>query len=120
MKKGIMIAAAVLLALLAAAGIVIGTKQKDDSPPVRIIEEPMDNNTNTSNIMNTDGQMIKSQDAQIAELRAQIDELERRMAQQEFDYPWKKARRLEDRASCRTLYRSNRRTVLFPYALRTF
>ena len=91
MKKGIIIAAAVLLALLAAAGIVIATKQKDDSPPVRIIEEPMDNNTNTSNIMNTDGQMIKSQDAQIAELRAQIDELERRMAQQEFDYSALKA-----------------------------
>lgn len=91
MKKGIMIAAAVLLALLAAAGVVIATKQKDDSPPVRIIEEPMDNNTNTSNIMNTNDQMIKSQDAQIAELRAQIDELERRMAQQEFDYSALKA-----------------------------
>lgn len=91
MKKGIMIAAAVLLALLVAAGVVIGTKQKDDSPQVRIIEEPMDNNTNTSNIMNTDNQMIKSQEAQMAELRAQLDDLERKMAQQEFDYTALKA-----------------------------
>ena len=73
MKKGIIIAAAVLLALIAAAGVVIATRQKEDSPPVRIIEDTMENNT--------------VQTAQIEELRAQLEDLERRMAQQEFDIP---------------------------------
>ena len=89
MKKGVIIAAAILLALLASAGIMLATKN-NDSPPVRVIEENMDN-TNTSGIVSTNDEIIKSQDAQIAELRAQIDELERKMAQQEFDYSALKA-----------------------------
>ncbi|MBO7048940.1 MAG: hypothetical protein J6W62_08545 [Spirochaetia bacterium] len=99
MKKTVVIAAAVLLALLAAAGIVIATKQKDDSPPVRIIEEPMDNNTNTDIITNTNDGLLQAQTSQIADLRAQIEELERKMAQQEFDYTALKAEkdRLEKR-----------------------
>lgn len=90
MKKGVIIVTAVLLALLAAVGIIISTKQKSDSPQVRIIEAPM-NNTNTNDIMNTDDEMRKSQDAQMAELRAQLEDLERKMAQQEFDYTALKA-----------------------------
>ena len=99
MKKTVVIAAAVLLALLAAAGIVIATKQKDDSPPVRIIEEPMENNTNTDIITNTNDGLLQAQTSQIADLRAQIEELERKMAQQEFDYTALKAEkdRLEKR-----------------------
>ena len=61
MKKGVIIATAVLLALLAAVGIMISTKQKNDSPQVRIIEDSMDNNANTNNIMNTDDEMRKAQ-----------------------------------------------------------
>ncbi len=75
MKRRIIIAAAVLLALLAAAGILISIKQKNDPPPVRIIEDT-----------SIDNEIINSQDVQIADLHTQIDELERRMAQQEFDY----------------------------------
>ena len=99
MKKTVVIAAAVLLALLAAAGIVIATKQKDDSPPVRIIEEPMENNTNTDIITNTNDGLLQAQTSQIADLRAQIEDLERKMAQQEFDYTALKAEkdRLEKR-----------------------
>ena len=61
MKKGVVIAVALLLALLAAAGITIATKQKKDSPPVRIIEGTMDNNTNTSIIAAADNEIIKTQ-----------------------------------------------------------
>lgn len=90
MKKGVIIAAAVLLALLAAAGIVIATKQKEDSPPVRIIEDTMDNNA-AKNGASPNDEIILSQNAQIAELRAQLEDLERKMAQQEFDYTALKA-----------------------------
>lgn len=90
MKKGVIIAAAVLLALLAAAGIVIATKQKEDSPPVRIIEDTMDNNA-AKNGTSPNDEIILSQNAQIAELRAQLEDLERKMAQQEFDYTALKA-----------------------------
>ena len=101
MKKGVIIATAVLLALLAAVGIMISTKQKNDSPQVRIIEDSMDNNANTNNIMNTDDEMRKAQDAQMAELRAQLEDLERKMAQQKFDYATLKAEkdRLEQQNS---------------------
>ena len=90
MKKGVIIAAAVLLALLAAAGIVIATRQKEDSPPVRIIEDTMDNNA-AKNGTSPNDEIILSQNAQIAELRAQLEDLERKMAQQEFDYTALKA-----------------------------
>ena len=90
MRKGVIIAAAVLLALLAAAGIVIATKQKEDSPPVRIIEDTMDNNA-AKNGTSPNDEIILSQNAQIAELRAQLEDLERKMAQQEFDYTALKA-----------------------------
>ena len=95
MKKGVIIAAAVLLALLAAAGIMLATKNKD-SPPVRIVEDAQDN-TNTQT--NNNDEIILSQNAQIAELRAQLEDLERKMAQQEFDYTALKAEkdRLEKR-----------------------
>ncbi|MBO7431163.1 MAG: hypothetical protein J6U56_09190 [Spirochaetia bacterium] len=76
MKKKVVIAVAVLLALLAllaAAAVKITTKPKEDSPPVRIIE---DNNE----------ELLNSQNALIAEQRAKIEELERTLAQQEFDY----------------------------------
>ena len=92
MKKGIIIAAAVLLALLAAAGVMLSTKQKEDSPPVRIIEDTMDNNT-TNTITNPNDEIILSQNAQIAELRAQLDDLERKLAQKDFDYTALKAER---------------------------
>lgn len=91
MKKGVVIAVALLLALLAAAGITIATIQKEDSPPVRIIEGTMDNNTNTSIIAAADNEIIKTQNAQIEEQRAKIEELERRMAQRDFDYSALKA-----------------------------
>ena len=95
MKKGVIIAAAVLLALLAAAGIMLGTKNKD-SPPVRIVEDAQDN---TGAQTNNNDEIILSQNAQIAELRAQLEDLERKMAQQEFDYTALKAEkdRLEKR-----------------------
>ena len=91
MRKGVIIAAAVLLALLAAAGIMISKKQKNDSPPVRIIEDSMDSSANTNNITDVNSEIIKSQDAQIAELRAQLEDLERKMAQKDFDYTALKA-----------------------------
>jgi len=90
MKKGVIIAAAVLLALLAAAGIVIATRQKEDSPPVRIIEDTMENNT-AKNGTSPNDEIILFQNAQIDELRAQLEDLERKMAQQEFDYTALKA-----------------------------
>ena len=95
MKKGVIIAAAVLLALLAAAGIMLTTKNKD-SPPVRIVEDAQDN---TSTQTNNNDEIILSQNAQIAELRSQLEDLERKMAQQEFDYTALKAEkdRLEKR-----------------------
>ena len=108
MKKGIIIAAAVLLALLAAAGIVIATKQKDYSPPVRIIEDNMDNNMTTGNITNANDELIKSQDAQIAELRAQLDDLERKMAQRDFDYTAVQAERDELARKSASLEEQNR------------
>ena len=90
MKKGVIIAAAIVLALIAATGVVLSKKQKEDSPPVRIIEDTMDNNTrNTINDANEE--IILSQNAQIAELSAQLEELERKMAQQKFDYSALKA-----------------------------
>ena len=79
-----------MLALIAAAGVVIATKQKEDSPPVRIIEDTMDNNT-ANTVTNPNDEIILSQNAQIAELRAQLEDLERKMAQQEFDYTALKA-----------------------------
>ena len=84
MKKGIVIAATVLLALLSALGLLVATRQTDDSPPVRIIEDTSMNN-------NIENEIIKSQDSQIEELRAQLENLERKMAQQEFDYKALKA-----------------------------
>ena len=99
MKKGVIIAAAVLLALLAAAGIMLGTKNKD-SPPVRIVEDAQDNTNVTSDNSSNDA-IIQSQNAQIAELRSQLEELERKMSQQEFDYTALKAEkdRLEKRGA---------------------
>ena len=99
MKKGVIIAAAVLLALLAAAGIMLGTKNKD-SPPVRIVDDAQDNTNVTIDNSGNDA-IIQSQNAQIAELRAQLDDLERKMAQQEFDYTALKAEkdRLEKRGA---------------------
>ena len=91
MRKGVIIAAAVLLALLAAAGIMISKKQKNDSPPVRIIEDSMDSSANTNNITDVNSEIIKSQNAQIAELHAQLEDLERKMAQKDFDYTALKA-----------------------------
>ena len=51
MKKGAIIAVAALFALLAAAGIMLMTKNKD-SPPVRIIEDSMDADLNTTSDTN--------------------------------------------------------------------
>ena len=82
MKKGVIIAVAIMLALLAAAGVMLSKKQKEDSPPVRIIEDAMD--TNTNNVTNADD-IILSQNAQIAELRAQVEKLEQEKGQSEFD-----------------------------------
>jgi len=90
LKKGVIIAVAIALALIAAAGVVIATKQKEDSPPVRIIEDTMDTNT-TNTVTNPNDEIILSQNAQIAELRAQLEDLERKMSQQEFDYTALKA-----------------------------
>lgn len=99
MKKGVIIAVAALLALLAAAGIMLGTKNKD-SPPVRIVEDAQDNTNVTSDNSSNDA-IILSQNAQIAELRAQLEDLERKMAQQEFDFTALKAEkdRLEKRSA---------------------
>ncbi len=73
MKK-VAIVAAVLLALLAAAVIMNATVQKKDSPQVRIMED-------------TDNDEI------ILSQSAKIDGLEKKMAQQEFDYAAIKAER---------------------------
>ncbi|MBR5926896.1 MAG: DUF481 domain-containing protein [Spirochaetia bacterium] len=85
MKKGAIIAVAIMLALIAATGVMLATKNKD-SPPVRIVENAADNN-----ISNNNNELIISQNAQIAALRAQLEELERKLAQQEFDYSALKA-----------------------------
>ena len=100
MKKGVIIAVAVLLALLAAAGVMLTTKQKEDSPPVRTIEDAMDNNTITTQT-NPKDEIILSQNAQIAQLQAQLADLERKMAQKEFDYTALKAEKdkLEKRSA---------------------
>ena len=100
MKKGVIIAVAVLLALLAAAGVMLTTKQKEDSPPVRTIEDAMDNNTITTQ-PNPNDEIILSQNAQIAQLQAQLADLERKMAQKEFDYTALKAEKdkLEKRSA---------------------
>lgn len=85
MKKGVITAVAIVLALIAAAGVMISTKQKEDSPQVRVMEDTMDTNTNNT-LTAANDEIIVSQNAQIAELRAQIEDLEHKMAQQEFDY----------------------------------
>lgn len=84
MKKGVVIAVALLLALIAAAGIMLA-KKNNDSPPVRIIEEPMDNTPMPNNNV--------TENAQISELRSQLDALEKKLAQQEFDYSALKAQK---------------------------
>lgn len=68
------ISIAVLLALLAAVGIMNAIGQKKDSPPVRIMEDT-------------------SSDEIILSQSAKIDELEQKIAQQEFDYAAIKAER---------------------------
>ena len=82
MKKTLVITAAIILALLATAGIISFTQKKDSHPKeeaqqpnVRIMEE----NTQVSNPVEEAMQL------QIAELRAQVEKLEKEKGQAEFD-----------------------------------
>lgn len=82
MKKTLVITAAIILALLATAGIISLTQTKDSHPKeeaqqpnVRIMEE----NTQISNPVEEAMQL------QIAELRAQVEKLEKEKGQAEFD-----------------------------------
>ena len=82
MKKTLIITAAIILALLATAGIISLTQTKDSHPKeeaqqpnVRIMEE----NTQVSNPVEEAMQL------QIAELRAQVEKLEKEKGQAEFD-----------------------------------
>ena len=82
MKKTLVITAAIILALLATAGIISLTQKKDSHPKeeaqqpnVRIMEE----NTQVSNPVEEAMQL------QIAELRAQVEKLEKEKGQAEFD-----------------------------------
>ena len=78
-KKGAIIAAAIVLALVTAAGVVLATRQKEDSPSVRIIEDTGDNNTPNND------ELLAAQNAQIAELQTQMEHLEQEKGQAEFD-----------------------------------
>ena len=82
MKKTLIITAAIVLALLATAGIISFAHKKDSHPKeeaqqpnVRIMEE----NTQVSNPVEEAMQL------QIAELRAQVEKLEQEKGQAEFD-----------------------------------
>lgn len=78
-KKGAIIAAAIVLALITAAGVVLATRQKEDSPPVRIIEDTVENNASNND------ELLAAQNAQLAEIRAQVEHLEQEKGQAEFD-----------------------------------
>ena len=82
MKKPVIIAAAVLLALLVAAGIILATDKKDSTPEagayqpnVRIMKET----TTTSDPLE------ESYLKQIDELKSQVERLEQEKGQAEFD-----------------------------------
>ena len=80
MKKTLIITAAIVLALLATAGIISFAQKKDSKeeaqqPNVRIMEE----NAQVSNPVEDAMQL------QIAELRAQVEKLEKEKGQAEFD-----------------------------------
>ncbi len=82
MKKPVIIAAAVLLALLAVAGIILATNKKDSTPEagasqpnVRIMKET----TTTSDPLE------ESYLRQIDELKSQVERLEQEKGQAEFD-----------------------------------
>ena len=114
MKKSVVIATAVLLALLTAAGILLTTSKKDSTsdaessrPNVRIIGDSADNTNTAADNSSIKDETILSQNAQIAELRAQLDDLERKMAQQEFDYTALKAEKDKLEKRSETLEKQN-------------
>ena len=82
MKKPVIIAAAVLLALLVAAGIILATDKKDSTPEagasqpnVRIMKETTE----------TSDPVEESYLRQIAELKSQVERLEQEKGEAEFD-----------------------------------
>lgn len=73
MKTKLLVAAAVILVLLTAAGIISATRHKDSNPNVKIMESTAEPSDET---------LLK----EIAELRAQVEQLEKDKAQMDFDY----------------------------------
>lgn len=73
MKTKFLVAAAVILVLLSAAGIISATRHKDSNSNVKIMESTAEPSDET---------LLK----EIAELRAQVEQLEKDKAQMDFDY----------------------------------
>jgi hypothetical protein len=83
LKKPVIIAAAVLLALLAVAGIILATNKKDSTPEAEASQPNVRIMEDTTTI--TPDPVEELYLRQIAELQSRIDLLEREKGQAEFD-----------------------------------